>query len=303
MELLILGSNSAAFAYGRHHTAQILKYESKYFLIDCGEGTQIQMRRFQVKLSKLHCILISHLHGDHYLGLTGLLNTLHLYGRKTKLTVVGPPGLREILSLQFKMSRTTLTYPIQFIEWKPNENHVVYEDKKLTIETIPLEHKIDCSGYLIREKPKRRRINRQMLPEQLAPAEIRKLKNGEDVLDLSGEIKFHHDKVTLPPKKSLSYAFCSDTKYLPRLSKQVQGVDLLYHESSFLDEMVDRAEMTKHSTAAQAALIAKEANAGKLLLGHFSSRYRKLDEFLEESKPIFENTHLAIEGETFNVEA
>ena len=302
MELLILGSNSAAFAYGRHHTAQILKLESKYFLIDCGEGTQIQIKRFGVKLSRIHCIVISHLHGDHYLGLTGLLSTMQLYGRESKLKVIGPPGLRDIIKLQLKASQISLSYLIEFVQWTQETELEVYEDEKMTISTIPLDHTIPCSGYYFKEKPKQRRIDRQSIPDQLGTPEIIKLKNGEDVYDLNGDLKYKNSEVTLPPKKSRSYAFCSDTKYLPDLASKLQNVDLIYHEASFLDEMSDRAAMTKHSTAKQAAMVARDANAGKLLLGHFSSRYKQLTPFLNEAKEIFENSALAIEGETFKIE-
>lgn len=301
MELLILGSNSAAFAHGRHHTAQILKNNNKFFLIDCGEGTQIQIKRYKVKLSRIHCITISHLHGDHYLGLTGLLNTMHLFGREAPLIVIGPPGLREIIQLQFKMSRATLTYPIEFREWVPEQMQQVYEDNNLTIETVPLDHKIPCSGYIFREKPKPIRINREKIPEQLSPQEVSKLKSGKDVYDLEGNIKYKYEDVTLPPHPSASYAFCSDTGYIRELAQKVQGVDLIYHEASFLEEMAERAETTRHSTARQAAQVAKDAQAGKLLLGHFSSRYRELDGFLAESREIFPNTELAIEGSVFQL--
>lgn len=301
MEVLILGSNSAAFAYGRHHTAQILKTDNKYFLIDCGEGTQIQIKKYKVKLSRINCILISHLHGDHYLGLTGLLNTMHLYGRESSLKVIGPPGLRDVLSLQFRLSQTTLTYPIEFTEWVPNETQAVYEDSKLTIETIPLDHKIDCSGYLFREKPKSKKLDREQIPQQLAPAHIHKLKRGEDILNEDGSVRYKSADVTLPAPPSYSYAFCSDTKYLPELAEKLKGVDMIYHESSFLEEMVDRAVLTKHSTAKQAAMVARDAGAKKLLLGHFSSRYRSLEGFEQEAKEIFENSELAIEGEVFKV--
>jgi len=301
LELLILGSNSAAFAHGRHHTAQILKNNNKFFLIDCGEGTQIQIKRYKVKLSRLHCITISHLHGDHYLGLPGLLNTMHLFGREAPLIVIGPPGLREIIQLQLKMSRATLTYPIEFREWVPGQMQQVYEDNKLTIVTVPLDHKIPCSGYIFREKPKPIRINREKIPEQLSPQEVSKLKSGKDVYDLEGNLKHKHEKVTLSPHPSKSYAFCSDTGYMPELAQKVQGVDLIYHEASFLEEMAERATTTRHSTARQAAQVAKDAHAGKLLLGHFSSRYRELDGFLAESREIFPNTELAIEGSVFQL--
>lgn len=301
MKLLILGSNAAAFAYGRHHTAQILENSNKLFLIDCGEGTQIQIRKYKVKLARIHCVFISHLHGDHYLGLTGLLNTMHLYGREAPLKIVGPPGLREILSLQFRHSQTTLTYPLEFIEWVPNEVQLVYENQKLTVHTIPLEHKIICSGYLFREKQKPVRMNRLKLPDGLATSEILRLKKGQDIMNIDGTVKYSSAELTLPPIPSFSYAFCSDTRYMPHLAETLQGVDMIYHESSFLEEMAERAAQTKHSTARQAAQVAKDANAKKLLLGHFSSRYSKLDDFLTEAREIFPEAELAIEGQTFEI--
>jgi ribonuclease Z len=301
VELLILGSNAAAFAYGRHHTAQILKNHNKFFLIDCGEGTQIQIRKYKVKLSRLHCVLISHLHGDHYLGLTGLLNTMHLYGREASLKIIGPPGLRDILTLQFRHSQTTLTYPIEFIEWVPNTSQIVYEDDKLTVHTIPLEHKIICSGYLFREKPKPMRLDREAIRQPLVASEVSRLRRGQDILNIDGTIKYRAADVTLPALPSRSYAFCSDTRYMPHLAETLKNVDLLYHESSFLEEMADRAAQTKHSTAKQAAMVAKSAGAKKLLLGHFSSRYDNLDGFLQEAREIFPEAELAIEGATFEI--
>jgi ribonuclease Z len=301
VEILILGSNSAAFAYGRHHTAQILKNENKFFLIDCGEGTQIQMRRYKVKLSRIQAIFISHLHGDHYFGLTGLLNTMHLYGRETELKLVGPPGLKEVVSLQLSMSQTSLSYPIQFTEWIPETDQLVYEDNKLTVTTIPLNHRIACSGYLFEEKPKPIRISRDAIPDQLSHPEIVQLKKGEDILNLDGSLKYKNEDVTLPPNPSYSYAYCSDTKYMPQLAEKIKGVHLIYHESSFTEEMADRAENTFHSTARQAAQVAKDAGANGLLLGHFSSRYNNLDGFSTEAREVFEETELAIEGETFKV--
>jgi ribonuclease Z len=301
VKLLILGSNSAAFAYGRHHTAQVLENHNKLFLIDCGEGTQIRIKKYKVKLARIHCVFISHLHGDHYLGLTGLLNTMHLYGREAPFKVIGPPGLREILTLQFRHSQTTLTYPIEFTEWLPNEQQLVYEDQKLTVHTIPLEHKVICSGYLFKEKPKPLRLNRLTLPKGLSTSEILRLKKGQDILNIDGSIKYLNSELTLPPLPSLSYAFCSDTRYMPHLGEIVRNVDLLYHESSFLEEMADRAAQTKHSTAKQAAQAAKDANAKALLVGHFSSRYKHLDAFLEEAREIYPGAELAIEGKTFEI--
>jgi len=301
VELLILGSNAAAFAYGRHHTAQILKHRNKQFLIDCGEGTQIQIHKYKVKLARIHCVLISHLHGDHYLGLTGLLNTMHLFGREATLKIIGPPGLRDILTLQFRHSQTTLTYPIEFVEWIPNETQLVYEDDTLTVHTIPLEHKIICSGYLFREKPKLMRLDRNNLPDQLVASEVARLRKGQDVLNIDGSVKYRSADVTLPPLPAHSYAFCSDTRYMTHLADAVKDIDVLYHESSFLEEMTERAVQTKHSTAKQAAQVAKDAGVKKLLLGHFSSRYQSLEPFLKEAREIFPATELAIEGETFEI--
>ena len=301
MEVLILGSNSAAFAYGRHHTAQILKNKNKFFLIDCGEGTQIQIRRYKIKLSRIHGIFISHLHGDHYFGLTGLLNTMHLFGREAELKLVGPPGLKEVVSLQLSMSQTSLSYPIQFTEWIPETDQLVYEDNKLTVTTIPLNHRISCSGYLFKEKPKSIRISREAIPDQLSYAEIIQLKKGEDILNLDGTLKYKNKDVTLPPNPSHSYAYCSDTKYMPELAKKIKGANLIYHESSFTEEMAERAETTFHSTARQAAQVALDTGANGLLLGHFSSRYSNLDGFLAEARKVFAETELAIEGETFKV--
>lgn len=301
MEVQILGSNSAGFAYGRHHTAQILKNDNKFFLIDCGEGTQIQMRRYRVKLSRIQGIFISHLHGDHYFGLTGLLNTMHLFGREAELKLIGPPGLKEVVSLQLRMSQTSLSYPIKFTEWVPEKEQMVYEDYKFTVTTIPLNHRIACSGYFFKQKPKLIRISREAIPDQLSAAEAIQLKEGKDVLNLDGSIKYKNKDVTLPPLPSHSYAFCSDTKYMPELAEKIKGVDLIYHESSFTEEMAERAAMTFHSTARQAAQVAKDAGANGLLLGHFSSRYNDLSGFLTEAREIFEDTELAIEGQAFKI--
>lgn len=301
MEVQILGSNSAAFAYGRHHTAQLLKNDNHFFLIDCGEGTQIQIRRYRVKLSRIQAIFISHLHGDHYFGLTGLLNTMHLFGRKAELKLIGPPGLKDVVSLQLSMSQTSLSYPIKFTEWMPEVEQLVYEDPKITITTIPLDHRIACSGYFFKEKQKPTRINREAIPEQLSAAEAIQLIKGADVLNLDGGIKYKNEEVTLPPLPSHSYAFCSDTKYMPKLAEKLKEVSLIYHESSFTEEMAERAEKTFHSTAKQAAQVAKDANASGLLLGHFSSRYKTLEGFLTEACEVFEDTQLAIEGQIFKV--
>jgi ribonuclease Z len=301
IELHILGSNSAAFAHNRHQTSQLLRIQEKYFLIDCGEGTQLLLKKYKIKLSRINFILISHLHGDHYYGLIGLLSTIHLYGRTTELKIIGPPGLSDILSLQLKYSETRLNYPIDFVEWVPNQEQVVYEDEKLTIETVPLDHRVPCSGYLFKEKPKRRGLNRKQIQRHLTPVQINNLKDGKDLFDEDGNLLLKNTEVTFPAKRPFSYAYCSDTKYKPELAHKLKGVDMVYHEATFMDDMKERAENTYHSTARQAAQFAKDAEIGHLLLGHFSTRYKDLSPMLEEAKDLFENTSLAIEGEKFLV--
>lgn len=300
--LQILGSNSAAFAHGRHQTSQVLKIQDQYVLIDCGEGTQLLMRKHQVKISKINIIVISHLHGDHYYGLIGLLSTLHLFGRKKELKLIGPPGLLDVISLQLKYSETSLNFKINFLEWIPGEVSTVLDHPKFTITTIPLEHRVPCSGYLFQEKPKKRRINKLKLPDKLPPADIYKLKCGEDLIDEAGNVLVKNEEVTLDPLRALSYAFCSDTRYKPDLINNIRGVDLLYHESTFTSEMEERAKNTYHSTARQAATLAKDAAVGRLLIGHFSTRYRNLEPVLEEALEVFEKTEIAAEGHTFEID-
>ncbi|MFY0607492.1 MAG: ribonuclease Z [Cyclobacteriaceae bacterium] len=301
LELQILGSNSAAFAHNRHHTAQLLRVQDQYFLIDCGEGTQLQIKKYKIKLSRINHILISHLHGDHYYGLIGLISTLHLYGRKADLQIVGPPGLKEIIQLQLKYSDTRLSYDIKFREWTAGEAEVVYETEKMTITTIPLDHRVACSGYLFQEKPKKRGINKQVVDKKLTPIQANQLRNGEDVYDEDGKLIYENATATYPPKKPYSYAFCSDTRLIPQLAEIVKNVDLLYHEATFMDDMADRAAKTYHTTARQAGALAKEANVHQLLLGHFSTRYRDLTPLLKEARAEFPESYLAEEGKSFVV--
>jgi ribonuclease Z len=268
-------------------------------MIDCGEGTQLQCKKYNVKLSKIDHIFISHLHGDHYYGLIGLLSTMHLYGREKKITIAGPPGLRDILTLQLRYSETVLNYEIEFTEWLPNQVETVLDHARFTVTTIPLDHRVPCSGYLISQKPNKRRIIREMIPKQLPPAQINLLKNGEDVTDESGNIIYENSKVTRPPLPAYRYAYCSDTKYKPAIIDQIKGADMIYHEATFMDDMEDRAGKTFHSTAKQAASIAKSSEADILLIGHFSTRYKNLEDMGAEAQSIFPNTFLAKEGETF----
>ncbi|OEK05158.1 ribonuclease Z [Roseivirga misakiensis] len=299
IRIKILGSNSAAPAHRRHHTSQLLNIEGKYYLMDCGEGTQLQLKRFHIKAQRINHIFISHLHGDHYLGLMGLLSTMHLMGRSKKLDLYGPRGLSEIITMQLKYSETVFNYPINFVEVDTSVSKVVHEDDFVEVISIPLNHRIPCSGYLFREKKKNRRLIKDLLPPNLSIRNITKLKHGEDILNEDGEVVIKNEEITMPPKKSFSYAFCSDTKYDESIVPIIKGADMLYHESTFLEEHADRAARTFHSTAKEAATIAKKAEVGKLLLGHFSIRYKELQPLEDEAKAVFEESQLAIEGEDF----
>lgn len=300
LELLILGSNAAAFAHRRHHTAQLLKIQNHHFLIDCGEGTQLLLKKNQVKFSRIDHILISHLHGDHYFGLIGLLSTLHLFGRSKDLLLVGPPGLKEIISIQLRYSETSLGFQINYKEFKPGISEVIYDHPKYEVITIPMDHRVPCSGYLFREKPKKRRIIRDLAEHhKLTKLEIITLKEGEDVLGESDEVKYENSHFTHDPHPAFSYAYCSDSRIKNELIEIIEGVDILYHEATFAEDMKERAAATYHSTAAQAALFAKKAKVKKLVLGHFSARYKELDPILDEAKTVFNNSELAIEGTKF----
>ncbi len=261
----------------------------------------MQLSKFKVRYVRIGHIFISHLHGDHYLGLTGLLSTMHLNKRTEDLYLYGPAGLADILSLQFKYSDTRLNYKIHFKELKPVAE-VIFENEYLIVETIPLNHRIQCTGFLFREKPKNKRLNKEVLPKNLLLQHIAQLKKGKDIYDINGNILYKNEALTLPPKRSRSYAYCSDTKYHEYIIPQIQGVDLLYHESTFLHDQEARADETFHSTARQAAIIAQKAGVGQLILGHYSSRYKDLLPFIEEAKSVFPNTVLSIEGEDFSLD-
>ena len=297
----ILGSNAATPAHNRNQSAQFLTSDQEHFLIDCGEATQIQLIKYKVKFHKIDFILISHLHGDHYLGLMGLLLTLHLQRREQDLTIYGPQGLDEIITLQLKHSGTTLNYPLHFVTVDPTKNKLILETHSLNVYSIPLVHRVPCSGFLFKEKPKDRRFDKTLLHSGLTGDDIVKLKHGQDVFNSDGTVKYRSLDYTLPPRPAVSYAYCSDTKYHPPLVRILEGVDLLYHEATFGKENEIRAAETFHSTTEQAAKIAKAANAKQLMLGHFSVRYRDLSPLQAEAKEVFQNTILAIEGESYEI--
>ncbi|MBD1397178.1 ribonuclease Z [Pontibacter sp. JH31] len=300
-ELRILGSSSATPSANRHHTAQLLTIDNQYHLIDCGEGTQMQLMLYKIKHQRISNIYISHLHGDHYFGLAGLLSTMHLQGRQMPLHLFGPPGLSEILSLQLKYSGTNLCYKLIFHELDTTCYRKIYEDKKITVHTIPMEHRIPCCGFLFREKQKPRSLIKENLPGFLTPPQLVRLKWGEDIMDEQGNILVRNALVTLEPKRSRSYAYCADSRYKPELITYLRGVDLLYHEATFTDDLRDRAHYTFHSTARQAAELAAAAQVRHLLLGHFSVRYKDLTPLLNEALEVFPKADLAVEGSIFCV--
>ena len=300
-KITILGSSGALPAYGRNPSSQFIDIQNRHFLVDCGEGTQIQMQRHQVSRNRLHHIFISHLHGDHYLGLMGLLFSMHLHKRTADLHLYSHTGLNEIIMQHLKHANSALSYKIIFHRMKPHQAELLYEDEKITVTSIPLIHKIPCSGFLFREKQKPRRIIKETLPVNLTFQQLVDLKSGKDILDEHGEIQYTNVALTHEPKRSRSYAYCSDTAYNESILQQIESIDLLYHEATFMNEDAVKATETKHATAEQAAIIAQKANAKKLLLGHFSARYKDLNPLLVEAKNIFKDSYLAVEGQTFSI--
>lgn len=299
--ITILGSSGALPAYGRFPSSQLIEVENRFFLVDCGEGAQMQLMRFQANLHRIGHVLISHLHGDHYLGLMGLIFTMHLLRRTTDLHIYSPKGLDEIITAHLKHSRSVPSFKILFHQLERDFPRIVFEDDRLSVETIPLTHKIPCTGFLFREKVKPRRVDKTRLPSGLRIQQIANLKKGHDVVDDEGVILYRNEDLTLPPRRSRSYAYCSDTAYDESIIDQITGVDLLYHEATFGIDEHQKALETQHSTAAQAATMATKAEAGKLLIGHFSARYKDLVPLEEEARKIFPSVELAIEGSTFSI--
>ncbi len=301
MKLTILGCHSATPQENAHTTSQVLEVKGHLFLIDCGEGTQIQMRKQKVKFSKIKNIFISHLHGDHFYGLVGLISTLRLLGRTADLHIYGPKGIKEVLTLQLKLADSWTNFNLFFHELEEKESILIFEDDKLKVYTIPLDHRVYTNGFLFEEKSGLRRLEEEKLKNYNIPHYyFQSLKLGKDLVLDDGTI-IQNDWVTLNPKPSKRYAFCSDTAYNESLLPLIEGVDLLYHESTFLDAHENLAEKTKHSTAVQAAKIAKLAKVKRLVLGHFSSRYRDNSRFLNEAAPFFDSVELAADGKIFDI--
>lgn len=300
-DLLILGSSSASPTSHRNPNAQLINIAERYFLVDCGEGTQIQLRRFKAKFQAIRHILISHLHGDHFFGLPGLLSSMHLLGRKTTLTVYGPPALQSLIETLNAATDTRLSYPIEWVATSAEGLQALFADDKVEVFSFPLKHRIHCTGFLFREKPLLRKIDKARLDSLcISYADIWALKNGLDVVNEKGEL-IRNAEATIDPPPPRSYAYCSDTVADVTLTNYISGVDLLFHESTFLDDHCERAASTFHSTATQAAEVARQAHAGKLLLGHFSARYPDLAPFLAEASAVFPNCELATDGKMVKI--
>ncbi|WP_417200764.1 ribonuclease Z [Bizionia sp.] len=296
MKLTILGCYSATPRTDTNPTAQVLDINNHLFLIDCGEGTQVELRRNKIKFARIKHIFISHLHGDHFFGLVGLISTFRLLTRETELHIYGPKGLKDIITLQMKLAESWTNYPLIFHELTSKESVLIFEDDKVEVHTIPLEHRIYTNGFLFKEKPGERKLDMNaVLNADIDVAYYRKLKQGFDVENKDGII-ISNQEVTKAPNKPKSYAFCSDTAYSEAIIPIIKDVDLLYHESTFLEKHEKLAAPTKHSTAKQAASIAKQAGVGTLLLGHYSTRYDNLKDFKLEAETIFESVELARDG-------
>ncbi|NJM94437.1 MAG: ribonuclease Z [Cytophagales bacterium] len=299
----ILGSSSAAPAHGRSQSAQLITHGHHHFLIDCGEGTQMQLLRYDLPLHRIEAVFISHLHGDHCLGLPGLISTLNLYGRQRPLYVFAPPGLLEIILLQFKYSDTHLGFRLHFQALAQPERQLIYHTKELEVFAFPLRHRVPCFGFELAEKPRPPKLDKTKLPAAISLAQIGALKRGEDLFDDDGQLLHRNAELTLPPLPPRRFIYCSDTLFSPELVPLLQGADLLYHEATFLHELAARAQETAHTTARQAGELARLASIKQLLIGHFSTRYGQLEPFLEEARREFEATHLAQEGLNFAVGA
>ncbi|HQV35601.1 MAG TPA: ribonuclease Z [Flavobacterium sp.] len=280
-------------------TAQVLEIKNRMFLIDCGEGTQVQLRKNKIKFSKINHIFISHLHGDHFFGLVGLISTFMLLNRESDLHVYGPKGIKEIILLQLRYGNSFTGYNLFFHELQSKESVVLFEDEKVIVKTIPLNHRIYTNGFLFQEKNKERKLNIDKIQNlEIDVVYYQKIKYGGDITLANGQV-IPNSAITFEPEHEKTYAFCSDTVYDEQLIPFIEGVDVLYHESTFLEKEMHLAEKTKHSTAKQAATMALKANVKQLVLGHFSTRYESINIFKEEAETIFPNVFLADDGKEF----
>lgn len=299
MKLTILGCYAATPRSFTNPSSQVLLINNHKFLIDCGEGTQVELRRNKIKFSRIKHIFISHLHGDHFYGLIGLVSTFRLLGRDTELHIYGPKGIKEIITLQLKLANSWTNYPLYFHELESKLPEVIFEDDKVSVTTIPLKHRIYTNGFLFKEKPGLRKLLiNEACNYKIDVSLYQSLKMGKDVVSEDGKL-IANELVTAPPDPPKSYAYCSDTVFDPEIIKQILGTTVLYHESTFLEENKELAFPTKHSTAKQAATIARDAQVKHLILGHYSTRYQNIDLFRDEALTIFDSVELGDDGKIF----
>lgn len=299
MNLTILGCYAATPRTFTNPTSQVLEIRNRLFLIDCGEGTQVQLRKNKVKFSKINHIFISHLHGDHFYGLIGLISTFMLLGRTADLHVYGPKGIKEIILLQLRLSNSYTSYNLYFHELASSESEVIYEDEKVLVRTIPLKHRVYTNGFLFKEKIGDRKLDMNaVLNYKIETCYYQKIKNGKDIEMEDGTI-IPNSELTFDPIPSKSYAFCSDTVYDEGILPIIENTDILYHESTFLETEAHLSEKTMHTTAKQAATIALKANVKQLIMGHYSTRYASIELFKEEAETIFPNVLLSDDGKIF----
>ncbi|MBT8280737.1 MAG: ribonuclease Z [Muriicola sp.] len=301
MKLYILGCHAATPSMKGNPTSQVLEIRNSIILIDCAEGTQVLLRKHKIKFNRINHIFISHLHGDHFFGLPGLISTFQLLGREKELHVYGPSGLKEVILALLRVGNSGTSYPLVFHELQKNSSELIFENDKLEVRTIPLNHRIYTNGFLFSEKPKDRTLNIEGVAKyKIDKAFFKNIKGGKDVLLDSGEVIPNH-LLSFDPPAPKSYAYCSDTAFDPSIVPLIKGVDMLYHEATFLSSEAHLAAKTKHSTAMEAAKIAKEAGVKALLLGHFSTRYKNKNAFLDEASGIFPEVGLAEDGKVLEI--
>lgn len=297
----ILGCGSALPTLKHNASSQLIEMRGKCFMVDCGEGAQMQFRRSHIHFSKLNAIFISHMHGDHCFGLMGLLSTLGMLGRTSKLRIYAPKEYATLFRQQVEFFMQTMEYEMEMIPVDTEKQQIIYEDHSLTVETVPLQHRVPCCGFIFREKPTLPHIRRDMIDYYDIPvSQINNIKNGADWTNEDGDI-IPNARLVQPADSPRSYAYCSDTRFVPGLKEKVKGVTVLYHESTYTSDQEDRAKIYYHSTARQAATIAAGAGVGTLLLGHYSARYNDEQVLLEEAKAVFDHSILSQEGMVFDV--
>jgi len=300
MKLTILGCYSATPRAFTNPTAQVLDIKGNLFLIDCGEGTQVQLRKFKIKFSRIKHVFISHLHGDHFFGLIGMISTFRLLGRETELHIYGPKGIKEVTLLQLKLGNSYGGYELIFHELVSKESELIFENEKVEVHTIPLKHRVYTNGFLFKEKLGERKLDiNAVLDNDIEQCDYRNIKLGKDVVNRKGDL-IANSLVSFDPVPPKSYAFCSDTKYTETILPIIKNTTVLYHESTFLDEHAHLCKKTKHATAKEAATIALKANVKQLILGHYSTRYGNIECFKDEASTVFHDVHLGDDGKEFN---